>query len=156
LFYSGLWANGSHEKAPEKSLPKVYFFNSSYFWDDGKSAEEQVDQPVNEFYRSKAGLTAVIYLPKGMHPDKYWDAVKLHYIFVVYADAYDSKDEKKVGTYTVIAEPRQRKIWKFLPLGDLDGQKFTIRVYEGNFTIYESVNPTGTPLAEGKVNRTQN
>ncbi len=159
LFYSGLWTNGAHGKdpgrAPEKTVPKVYFFNSSYFWDDGKSVEEQAEQPVNEFYRTLPGLTAVIYLPKGLHPEKYWDDVKLHYIFVVYADQYDSKDEKKVATYTVIAEPRQRKIWKYLPLGDLDGQKFTVRVYEGDFTIYESVNPSGKLLGEGKVNRTQ-
>lgn len=156
LFYSGLWNNGSHEKTPEKPLPKVYFFKDWGFSDNHKGPYEEATQPVNEFYRASAGLTAVIYLDKDLYPDKYWDDVKLHYIFVVYADAYDSKDEKKVGTYTVIAEPRQRKIWKSLPLGDLDGQKFTVKVYKGNFTIYESVNPSGRPLAEGKVNRTQN
>ncbi|MEI6087545.1 MAG: hypothetical protein WCR66_08170 [Bacteroidota bacterium] len=160
LFYSGLWTNGAHEKDPnkatEKPLPKVYFFKDWGFSDNHKGPYEEATQPVNEFYRASAGLTAVIYLDKDLYPDKYWDDVKLHYIFVVYADAYDSKDEKKVGTYTVIAEPRQRKIWKSLPLGDLDGQKFTVKVYKGNFTIYESVNPSGRPLAEGKVNRTQN
>lgn len=35
-------------------------------------------------------------------------------------------------------------------------KKFTVKVYEGNFTIYESVDPSGTQLAEAKVNRIQN
>jgi hypothetical protein len=59
-FASGVDKN--YVSVPDKKpLPKVYFFNSPYFWDDGKSVEEQAESPVNEFYRSSAGLTAVIY-----------------------------------------------------------------------------------------------
>ena len=137
----------SAQPPDRKPLPKVYFFNTSFYWDDGKSVEEEADQPVNEFYRSSAGLTAVIYLPKGLHPEKYYDDRKFSYRFEVYGDVYDSDGETHVGTYTVVAEPRQRKIWKFLPLGDLDGQKFTVRVYEGDHSA--------KPIAEGKVRRTQ-